>query len=67
MRKEAGFEVTDRIAVYYAAEGRAKRMLEEGAFRGDVLAEGVFEGAHEGFTKEQDINGDKATLTIVKL
>lgn len=67
MRKEAGFEVTDRIAVYHVAEGRAKKVLLSGSFAADVLAEKVEEGAHEGFTKELDINGDKATVTIVKL
>ena len=67
MRKEAGFEVTDRIAVYYKAAGRAERMLARGAFKGDVLAEKVEKGAHEGFTKELDVNGDKVTLTLIKL
>ncbi len=68
MRKEAGFEVTDRIAVYYTAEGRAKRMLERGGFRGEVLAETVRpSGGENGFTREQDINGDKTTLTLVKV
>ncbi len=70
MRKEAGFEVTDRIAVCFTAEGRAKRMLEEGAFRADVLAETITEGipaSHEGFTRTHDINGDPATLTIFKV
>ncbi len=67
MRKEAGFEVTDRIAVYYAAEGRAKRMLDMGSFSQDVLAEQVHEGSAEGFTKALEINGDKVTLTLVKL
>ena len=67
MRKEAGLEVTDRIAVYHVAEGRAKTVLEAGNFKKDVLAETVTEGAHEGFTRTLDINGDEATLTIVKL
>ncbi len=67
MRKEAGFEVTDRIAVYYTAEGRAKQALEKGEFAQDVLAQSVQEGSADGFTKTQDINGDKVTLTLVKL
>ncbi len=67
MRKEAGFEVTDRIAVYYAAEGRALAMLERGAFRGDVLAERIEAGEHDGFSKTLDINGDRVTLTLEKL
>ena len=67
MRKEAGFEVTDRIAVYFTAEGRAADVLKKGAFKGDVLADRIEEGSAEGYTKEQDINGDKVTLTVVKL
>ena len=66
MRKEAGFEVTDRIAVYFTAEGRAKKMLEKGAFAADVLARSVQEGSAEGFTREVDVNGEKVTLTLVK-
>ena len=66
MRKEAGFEVTDRISVYFTAEGRAKEALGSAAFAKDVLAESVSEGTHEGFTKEVDINGDKVTLTLVR-
>ena len=66
MRKEAGFEVTDRIKVYFEAEGKAAEMLRKGAFASDVLAVSVEEGKAEGFTKEVDINGDRATITLVK-
>ena len=41
-------------------------MLKKGAFASDVLAEFVKEGKAEGFTKEQNINGEKITLTIIK-
>ncbi len=67
MRKEAGFEVTDRIAIYHVSEGRAKTVLVSGKFAKDVLAAEVQEGTHEGFTKTLDINGDRATVTVVKL
>ena len=66
MRKDAGFEVTDRIDVYFKADGNAKKVLASKAFAKDVLAETVSEGEVEGFTKEQDINGEKVTLTIIK-
>lgn len=66
MRKDAGFEVTDRIDVYYKAKGRAGLVLEKGGFAGDVLAGRVAEGDAEGFTREQSINGEAITLTIVK-
>lgn len=66
MRKEAGFEVTDRIAVYYKAEGKAEKVLRKAAFAGDVLAQSITEGDADGFKKEQSINGEKVTLTIVR-
>ncbi len=67
MRKEAGFEVTDRIEVYYAAAGKSLEVLKKGAFAGDVLANVITEGVHAGFTKEQNVNGEKVTLTLVKV
>jgi len=67
MRKEAGFEVTDRILVYYEAEGRAAQALELGALKDDVLAEKVVCGEAEGYAKELDINGDKVKITVVKI
>ncbi len=67
MRKEAGFEVTDRITVYYTAEGRALQALQKGAFAPDVLAERICAGEAEGYKKQMDINGDGVTLTVVKI
>jgi len=67
MRKEADYQITDRISIYYIAEGRAKVALATGAFKEDVLAVSVEEGSVEGgFTKTVDVNGDSVTLTIVK-
>ena len=67
MRKEADFEITDRICIYYIAEGKSKSVLEEGKFAEDVLALSVQEGNADGFTKEVDVNGEKVTLTIKKV
>ena len=66
MRKEADFEITDRITIYYNACGRARDALSKGLFKDDVLAVAVCEGTADGFTKEVDVNGDKVTLTLVK-
>lgn len=66
MRKEAGFEVTDRIKVYYLASGKCLQVFKSGSFAADVLAEEVTEGSAEGFCREQSINGEKAVITIVK-
>ncbi len=66
MRKEAGFEVTDRIEIYYTAEGRVAKILKAGAFASAVLANKVAEGAAQGFTKTLSVNGENATLTIIR-
>ena len=67
MRKEADYQITDRIAIYYIAEGKAKKALQTGTFAEDVLALSVQEGNVDGgFSKEVDINGEKVTLTIIK-
>ncbi|MDE7181997.1 MAG: class I tRNA ligase family protein, partial [Clostridia bacterium] len=66
MRKDAGFEVTDRIFVYYTAEGKAQKVLEKGAFASDVLAEKISQGTADGYTKEQNINGEKVILTLIR-
>ena len=67
MRKEAGFEVTDRIKVFYKAEGKSLEVLKKGAFAADVLANCITEGEPKGFTKEQNVNGEKVVLTLIKL
>lgn len=68
MRKEAGFEVTDRISVYYVAEGRALKVLSgENGIKDGVLAKSLINGKGDGYTKEWDINGEKVTLTVEKV
>ncbi len=68
LRKEANFEITDRITIYYIACGRAKEALSTAAFKEDVLAVSVVEGEKEGadIAKEVDINGEKVLLQLVK-
>ncbi len=66
MRKEAGFEVTDRIEIYFTAKGRVEGILRAARFAPSVLAGKVEEGAAEGFTKELSINGESASVTLVK-
>ena len=69
MRKEAGFEVTDRINLYYQAEGDALTVLtEKGKDIGDdVLAVSVTQTAEvKGYSKEWDIVGAKVTLGVEK-
>ena len=69
MRKEAGFEVVDRINLYYVASGKAKEVLTKNAcsILSDVLAENIFAGEIKGFEKEWDIAGEKVVLGVEKL
>ncbi|MBQ7368501.1 MAG: isoleucine--tRNA ligase [Clostridia bacterium] len=67
MRKEAGFEITDRIYIYYnVGAGKTQAALAKGAFAGGVLALGVCEGTADGYSKEVEINGEKVLITLVK-
>ncbi len=66
MRKEAGFEVTDHILLGYVADGLAKDVLDDAKFLSDVLCDGIV-SATDGFTKEVDINGHKAVITVKKV
>jgi isoleucyl-tRNA synthetase len=67
MRKEADFQITDRIAIYYNnVEGKLASVLQTAKFAEDVLAVSVCQGDAEGYQKQVDINGEKVTLTLVK-
>ena len=69
MRKEAGFEVLDRIAVYHKDSDKVAGVIERNKERimGDVLALEMTEGEGDGYTKEWNINGEKVTLTVKKM
>jgi isoleucyl-tRNA synthetase len=68
MRKEAGFEITDRIAIYYNnVEGKTAEVLKEGKFKDDVLAVSVMQGEADGYKKTVDINGEKAEFILCKV
>ncbi|MGN1061781.1 MAG: isoleucine--tRNA ligase, partial [Candidatus Scatosoma sp.] len=70
LRKEAGFNVTDRIEVYYSAAGMALEVLKQGNFAPDVLAVKTAEAGADtpaGYTKETDVNGEKVTFTLVRV
>ncbi len=68
MRKEAGFEVTDRIILGYVAEGLSERVMTERAdsVGKDVLADKVLNKI-DGFESSFDINGEKVTLSVKKV
>ncbi len=66
MRKEAGFEVMDHIAVgYTAGEKVAGIFAKYGAdIMQEVLAERLEAGKLAGYQKEWDINGEGVTLAV---
>lgn len=67
MRKDAGFEVTDRINIYFAADGISREILAEGdGIKGDVLCNSITEGNAKGYAKEWNINGENVKLVIAK-
>ena len=69
MRKEAGFDVVDRISAYYQTTETLAAVIEKNAaaISSSVLATALTEGAPEGgYQKEWNVNGEKALLTVVK-
>ncbi len=66
MRKEAGFEVMDRILLSYAAQGQVAAVFEGHGEEicGEVLAESLTAETVSGYTKEWNINGEKVTLGV---
>ena len=65
MRKEAGFEVMDRIVLSYEGNEKLAALLKrnEAEIRGEVLADALTAGA-KGYTKEWNINGETITLGV---
>jgi isoleucyl-tRNA synthetase len=67
MRKEAGFEVVDRILVSYEAGPRLKLAVDRHAGRiaRETLAESISEGGGPGeFQRDWDINGESARIAV---
>ena len=69
MRKEAGFEVTDRIRVYVKDNQTIQSIMEThaGEIRSEVLAEEIVTDRLCGYEKEWNINSQKVTLAVEKL
>ncbi|MCI8713726.1 MAG: isoleucine--tRNA ligase [Ruminococcus sp.] len=68
MRKEAGFEVMDKIFVTYEGSERAEDIFArfQTAVGGEVLAVGVTKERPDGFVKEWKINGESVTIGVKK-
>ena len=68
MRKEAGFEVMDHIAVYQDDNDRIAELLKANAdqIKAEVMADTIFLGRMGGYAKEWGINGEKVMLGVEK-
>ena len=66
MRKEAGFEVTDRITVYAKDNDRILEILaaNEETVKSEVLADEIVKGHTEGYEKEWNINGQTVSMGV---
>ncbi len=68
MRKEAGFEVMDHIAVTFAADEKVTAIFEKYGddIKSEVLAESIAAGTLTGYEKDWNINGEKVQLAVQK-
>ncbi len=68
MRKEAGFEVTDKITVYVADNAAVEDLLTKNvaSLLGDVMATALTVGSLAGYQKAWNINGETVTLGVEK-
>lgn len=68
MRKEAGFEVMDKITVYSDGNDKIAELISknEDTVKNDVLATEIITGKIEGYSKEWNINGENVTFGVKK-
>ncbi|MBD3348390.1 MAG: isoleucine--tRNA ligase [Candidatus Eisenbacteria bacterium] len=70
MRKEAGFEVVDRIRVYYEAGSRLTEAVERFAdkVKAETLAESIAVGPEKGeLDRVWDVNGEEARIAVERV
>ncbi len=69
MRKEAGFEVTDKIKVSAAENGKIAEIIEKNGqmIKNDVLCETIALDGACGYTKQWNINGEKVVLGVERI
>ena len=68
MRKEAAFEVTDKIHVTYTGSERAEAVFTDNCteISDDVLAVSLEKAEPSGYVKEWKINGEAVTIGVAK-
>lgn len=68
MRKEAGFEVMDRIRVYAKGNEKIQKIMTDNkeSISHDVLADDFIFGETQGYVKDWKINSEPVTLGVEK-
>ena len=69
MRKEAGFEVMDKIVVYAHGNEKIQDVMKahEDEIKSEVLADEMVLGETDGYVKEWNINKEAVTMGVKKL
>ncbi len=68
MRKDAGFEVMDRIRVQVSSDAKVREIIEKNLdyVRGELLADSVCWDSPKGFVREYDVNGHQTVFGVEK-
>ena len=69
MRKEAGFEVMDKIRVYAKDNDKIVDIMKNHGdeIKSEVLAEDIVTGETKGYEKEWNINSEKVTMAVERI
>ncbi len=69
MRKEAGFEVMDKIVIYIRDNEKLSAYLDKNkdSVMSEAMADKIVSGETDGYVREWDINGEKVTLGVKKI
>ena len=69
MRKEAGFEVMDKIVVYAHGNDKIQDVMKahEDEIKSEVLADEMVLGETDGYVKEWNINKEAVTMGVKKM
>ncbi len=69
MRKEAGFEVMDKIRIFVKDNDKIMNLMSSHAeeIKSEVLAQDIALGEMDGYTKEWSINKEQVTLGVSKI
>ena len=69
MRKEAGFEVMDKIRVYAKDNDKIVDIMKNHGdeIKSEVLAEDIVTGETKGYEKEWNINSERVTMAVERI